>query len=328
MPYSQFTSEDRDILQLLYDAGATIPSIAERLGKHRSSVYRELSRNQRPHGYISGRAHTACCKRRISSRSRPRLDNNELMDEVDRRIRLDHSPEQIAGRLKVEHPSDTRWYVSHETIYTHLYESIRSGDVDLRQHLRQGKKKRHKRLCHRDNRGLIANRTFIDDRPRLVEDKIRRGDWEGDTVEGAKKQGYIGTFADRSTKYLLAFRLKRKTADLMVQESEIAFAPIPSRFKRTITVDNGKEFARHEELARVTGAGVYFAHPYHSWERGLNEHTNGLLRQYFPKGMSLSNLSKKDLDRAVDRINNRPRKVLNYRTPAEEFFRGIVALRI
>ena len=327
VPYKQFSSENRDWLQVLYDRDVSVASIAKELGRHRSSVYRELARNRSPRGYFSGRAQTAYHTRRQESRYRPKLDNVELMHEVDRCIRMNHSPDQVAGRFKVEHPHEDHWCVSHETIYKHIYERIRDGEEELRCHLRQGKKTRHKRLSGKDKRGHIPNRRFIDDRPRLVEDKIRRGDWEGDTVEGAKKQGYIATFVDRSTKYLLAFPLEHKTADSMLEQTCKAFSHIPACFRRTITVDNGKEFAAHERLSAAVGAGIYFAHPYHSWERGLNEHTNGLLRQYFPKSRSLLHLSEGELEKAVQSINNRPRKALNYRTPTEEFFRRSVALR-
>jgi IS30 family transposase len=328
MPYQHFTSDDRDLLQLLFYAGVSIPAIAGRMLKHRSSIYRELTRNRAAPQYISGRAQKASQNRRTVSRPQPKLQDACLMAEVEKRIRLDHSPEQISGRLRLEYPDDPRWRISHETIYRHVYLRIHDGDTDLRQHLRHGRKWRRKRLSHKDKRGLIPNRTFIDDRPRLVDDKIRLGDWEGDTIEGAGKQGYIGTYAERSSKYLLAFHLEHKNANLMAQGTGRSFSPLPPRAKRTITVDSGKEFAAHENIARLTGARIYFAHPYHSWERGLSEHTNGLLRQYFPKRMSFLNLSEKDLARAVERINNRPRKILNYRTPAEEFHRSLVALRI
>lgn len=327
MPYRHFNSDDRDLLQVLLYSCVPVDEIASILGKHPCSIYRELKRNRFRQHYISGRAHAAAQERRRTSRPKPKLDDKTLIIEVERRFYLDHSPEQIAGRLRVEHPDEKQWHISHESIYKHIYRRIRSGDENLRQHLRHGQRKRHKRLHHKDKRGLIPNRTFIDDRPIQAQFKVRRGDWEGDTIEGAGKRGYIGTYAERSTKYLLAFRMKQKTAKLMVEKTEEVFAPLPRILKRTITVDSGKEFASHNELAHRTGAGVYFAHPYHSWERGLNEHTNGLLRQYFPKRMSFLNISKKDLDRAVERINNRPRKALNYRTPAEEFFRGFVALR-
>ncbi len=327
MPYSHFNSDDRDLLQILLYSGVPVKEIATRLRKHRCSIYRELKRNRGRQHYISGHAHAESQKRRKTARPKPKLNDKELIMEVERRFELDHSPEQIAGRLRIEHPDEKQWHISHETIYKHIYGRIRSGDETLRKHLRHGQKKRHKRLHHKDKRGLIPNRTFIDDRPIQVQFKLRRGDWEGDTIEGAGKQGYIGTYAERSTKYLLAFPMKQKTATLMVEKTQEVFAPLPRVLKRTITVDSGKEFASHKELAHSTGAGIYFAHPYHSWERGLSEHTNGLLRQYFPKRMSFLNISKKELERAVEKINNRPRKALNYRTPAEEFFRGNVALR-
>ncbi len=326
MPYHHFTAEERDELQVLLGFGAEVWFAARITGKHLSSVYRELSRNANSGFYLSYHAdNTARTRRREASR-RPKRGDARLLAEVERRIRLDHSPEQIAGRLKREHPKDPSWHVSHETIYQHVYAQSRKGS-DLGNHLRQGHKKRRKRLSGKDRRGLIPNRTFIDQRPSVVDKKTRVGDWEGDTIEGGGKKGYIGTFVDRKTKYLVAFPLMRKTADSLVAKAGKAFARFPRRVRKTITVDNGKEFARHKELAVITGARVYFAHPYHSWERGLNEHTNGLLRQYLPKKLPLDSLDPRCLAKNVAKINNRPRKSLGYRTPREVFLKYLFALR-
>jgi len=192
----------------------------------------------------------------------------------------------------------------------------------LRNHLRQGQKKRRKRLSGKDKRGVIPNRTFIDDRPAIVDDKSKMGNWEGDTVEGGNKKGYIATFVERKSKFLVGYTLANKTTDGLVRKAKSAFAKIPEEYLETLTVDNGKEFANHEELAIATKTTVYFAHPYHSWERGLNEHTNGLLRQYFPKGMRLDDLSHQELAKVIRKINNRPRKSLGYRTHREILYAG------
>jgi transposase, IS30 family len=181
-------------------------------------------------------------------------------------------------------------------------------------HLRHGHQKRRKRLSGKDKRGLIPGRVFIDNRPAVVDLKKRLGDWEGDTVEGVQKKVYVETYVDRSSKYLLGYPLAKKTAKDNCKKAVAAFRKIPKNAIKTITVDNGKEFAEQVRLAKETGAKVFFAHPYHSCERGLNEHTNGLLRQYLPKNRLLENLTKKELEKIIKKINNRPRKSLGYRT--------------
>ena len=227
----------------------------------------------------------------------------------------------------VEHPDSPALHVSHETIYQHLYSKIHNGAEDLRSHLRQGRKKRRKRISKKGKRGVIPNRRIIDERPAIVEEKTRIGDWEGDTVEGCGKKGYVGTFVDRTTKYLIAFPLKNKTAPELRRNAFKAFSSIPKEYCKTITVDNGKEFSEHERLSKAINAPIFFAHPYHSWERGLNEHTNGLLRQYLPKKMRLDYLTTKQLAVYVYKINNRPRKSLSFRTPRELFLHVPFALQ-
>jgi len=327
MPYSHFTIDDRDTLQILmaYE-GLAKWEIARILGKHQSSIYRELSRNEKSGVYLSHRADGESSKRRQASKIRPKRENDRLMAEVEKRIRDDHSPEQIAGRLKREHPEDTSWHVSHETIYQHVYARIQEG-IDLQKHLRQAGKKRKKRSAHKDNRGKIPGRVFIDERPKIVEKKTRVGDWEGDTVEGGGKKGYILTYVDRKTKFLIARKIANKTAANVVIASRKAFASVPEALKKTITLDNGKEFAKHAAISRATGAKIFFAHPYHSWERGLNEHTNGKLRQYYPKKKPLDGISSRELAKKVKALNNRPRKSLGYQTPQEAITQELFALQ-
>ena len=239
MPYKHFTSDDRDALQVLMSTGADCWMIARILEKHPSSIYRELSRNSNSGFYLSHHASFAAEKRRGVSRSSPKRGNAALMIDIDQRLREDHSPEQIAGRLKLEHPQDPALHISYETIYKHVYAESRRGS-DLGTHLRQGHKKRRKRLSGKDRRGIIPNRTFIDERPAIVEKKSRLGDWEGDTIEGGGKKGYIGTFVDRKSKFLVAFPLKHKTAAKLARGVRHAFAAIPANGKNTATVVNGK----------------------------------------------------------------------------------------
>src|SRR5574344_726568 len=321
MSYKQFTIEERDMLQVLQSMDVPLWAIARFIAKNTSSVYREISRNSASGLYLSHKAQKITEKRRSNSREKPKIGNVQLMTEVMNRIKKDHSPEQIAGRLRLEYPNDKNWQVSHETIYQYVYSRV-TQEPELRNHLRQGQKKRRKRLSGKDKRGVIPNRTFIDDRPAIVNEKSRIGDWEGDTVEGGNKKGYIATFVERKSKFLVGYTLAHKATDCLVKKARRAFSKLPKDYLETLTVDNGKEFANHAGLAEATKTTVYFAHPYHSWERGLNEHTNGLLRQYFPKGMRLDDLSPKELAKVIRKINNRPRKSLGYRTPWEVLHAG------
>lgn len=325
MPYTHFSSDERDTLQVLKSMDLGMDIIARILGRHPSSLYREIKRNTSQGLYISGRAQTRATKRRKLNRPSPVRQNKPLIKCVEKLLQREFSPDEIVGRIVLEkrHPY---WHISHETIYQHIYSEARKGK-DLRPHLRQGRKHRHKRLLKKDRRGIIPGRVFIDSRPAIVDHKKRRGDWEGDTVEGARKHGYVATWVDRSKKYLVAYKMDHKTAQELVDGASRAFRDIPRRYKKTFTVDNGKEFAMHKELARCLGGEVYFAHPYHSWERGLNENTNGLLRQYLPKSRSFGNLTKKELAKIVAKINNRPRKSLGYLTPTEAFFGLPLALQ-
>lgn len=327
MPYLHFTADDRDKLQGLINAQYNLNEISKRLSKHVSSIRRELIRNKTPDGYTSGKAHTISIQRRLDSKPRPKKDNRTLMEEVRARIEQDHSPEQIAGRLINDYPDMPQQWVSTETIYTWIYERIKAGE-SLKQHLRQGKKNRRKRITGKEKRVVIKNKVMIDKRPEEVETKNICGHWEGDTVEGAKKLGYIATLVERKTKFLVAFPLVRKESELIASGITRKLKSLDPFLRKTITFDNGTEFAKHQKITKKLGTRIYFAHPYSSWERGLNEHTNGLLRQYFPKEQFLVELSPQQLAKAIHLINNRPRKCLNYRTPAEAFADEICALQI
>jgi len=327
MPYTHFTSDERDVLQVMNDRDLDKRSIARILGKDLSSIYRELDRNSWHKSYISRKAEMAAQSRRRISYTLSKRNNKLLIQEIEYYFfEKDYSPEQISGLLKRKYPGDGSLHASHETIYKYLY-SQKEDRPDLKVHFRHSHTKRRKRLSGNDKRGIIKDRIFIDDRPEIVDQKTRSGDWEGDTIEGAGKKGYVATFVDRRTKYLVAFPLKYKQADLMVEGARRAFSNLSPNEKMTLTVDNGKEFSRHEDLGKAIGVDVYFAHPYHSWERGLSEHTNGLLRQYLPKDRLLDSLTSKELAHIVHLINNRPRKSLGYRTPFEMFSRKSFALQ-
>ncbi|MHB9296077.1 putative transposase, IS30 family [Pillotina sp. SPG140] len=240
------------------------------------------------------------------------------MSEITTLFKKDLSPEQISGRLGVVYPEQSEMQASTSTIYTHLYQET-AEDKSLKEHFRQKHAKPQKRSGIKERRGQIIGRVSIDERPKVVEEKSRLGDWEGDTVESAGKSAYIATFVERNSKILLAKIMPNKMAVTLNKAAIRAFRPIPKDQRKTLTLDNGKEFTAHKDLADALGIDIYFAHPYHSWERGINEHTNGLIRQYLPKKIPFDTLTQKQLDIIVAKINNRPRKVLGYRTPYEVF---------
>ena len=244
----------------------------------------------------------------------------ELVKLIESKISEDWSPEQISGWLRNEHSL----MISHERIYQHIWsDKLKCGN--LYKHLRRQGKKYQKRSNGKTSRGQIKNRVSIDERPAIVDSKIRVGDWEIDTVIGKGHQGALVTLVERKTLYTLAAQVDSKHAEPVTKAAINLLTPFLGRV-HTITADNGKEFAWHEEIAKQLKTKVYFAHPYHSWERGLNENTNGLLRQYFPKGTNLKYVKQKEVDSVIFKLNNRPRKTLGYKTPAEMIGRSLSRL--
>lgn len=327
MSYSQFTYKERESLQYFFHKKITISKIAEKLKKHPSSITREIKRNRLYKDvYIAFIAHGKSIRRRAYHKPCPKRGNKKLMQIIEKLIKKYWSPEQISGRLKLEHKNNKYYHISHETIYSYIYQQIRNGN-DLRPYMRK-KHKYRKRKHKYDDRGKIFGRVFIDKRPKIVDSKKRFGDWEADTIIGGKHKGYIGTFVERKSKYLKAFLLPQKLSLTFVEEAKKSFRNIPNKLIKTITTDSGTEFTLHDKLSKNLNAKVYFCHPYHPWERGLVENTNGLLRQFFPKKSRLDNISTKKLDKIIEIINNRPRKILKYRTPDEVLLKKIFALQI
>ncbi len=234
------------------------------------------------------------------------------------KLNLDWSPEAIAGRLRVDYPDDKTMRISPETIYRWIYRDSRNKG-NLHHHLRRCHKYRRRQKRYGSGRRFIPGRISIDLRPPIVATRERFGDWEGDTMEGSKGSGGLATHVERKCRYLLAAKLTDKKAVTMTQESIRHFKKIPSVLRQTLTLDNGKEFSQFKELEKRTGLKVYFADPYAAWQRGTNENTNGLLRQYFPKGTDFRNISEKEIAIVVKKLNNRTRKCLNYQTPYEVY---------
>jgi len=312
MSYRQLAREQRYQIYVLIKAGHNQSQIAAHVGCHKSTISRELRRNCGLKGYRPYQANEMAYDRQCEAyRSRIAWDT---WQQVERLLRQDWSPEQIAGRLKLEKRST----VSHEWIYLYIYLDQRRGGT-LHQHLRSQKKQR-KRYSGYIRRGQIPNRTSIEKRPKIVDRKGRFGDWEGDTIVGARHKGGILSAVERKSKLTRLRKLASKAAAEMKDASIKLLGPLAAKV-HTLTVDNGKEFCEHEEIAVGLQARIYFAHPYASWERGLNENTNGLVRQYFPKKYDFTTITDVALQHVEDRLNNRPRKTLGYRTPNEVFFK-------
>jgi transposase, IS30 family len=319
MDYTQLTRAQRYQINILKKAGHNQTYIATMIGCHKSTISRELRRNRGQKGYRHYQAGELALDRRCEGyRSRIAW---QTWQQVEQLLRQDWSPEQISGWLKrAKLPS-----VSHEWIYLYVYADKRRGGT-LHRHLRSQKKHR-KRYSGYLRRGQIPNRTSIDRRPQIVARKGRFGDWEADTIIGARHKGGILSVVERKSKLVRLRKLTTKSASEMKDASIELLSPLAAKV-HTITVDNGKEFCDHELIAAGLKARIYFAHPYASWERGLNENTNGLIRQYFPKKYDFANITEEALQRVEDLLNNRPRKTLGYRTPNQVSFKQrFVALR-
>ncbi|MBN2210008.1 MAG: IS30 family transposase [Sedimentisphaerales bacterium] len=317
MGYGHLTIDEREIILKMRSQQESLQAIGERLGRSKGTISRELSRNvSSTHDYKAHLAQRYYEKRRRASKWPYRLEGDAwLCGYVQEKLKQCWSPEQISGRLHKDHDMD----ISPGTIYSWIYRNRSEGGVFYR-YLRQSHRRRRKRRGGEDRRGQMPGRRMIDRRPQVVHERQRIGDWEGDTVEGRKGSGFIATHVERKSRYTVAVKVADKSAQTVTRATLSAMKKLPPAKVRTMTFDNGKEFAGFQELERGLAMRSYFARPYHSWERGANENTNGLLRQFFPKGMDFSMIDQTQVDRAQDLLNNRPRKCINYRTPAEVFW--------
>lgn len=312
MRYKHLTTDSRCQIYALQSTGLQQKDIAKHLGVSASTVSRELKRNAGQRGYRYKQADIKAVDRRHQASARPKKMHLPLIKVIEEKLVEKWSPEQISGVLL-----SNGMMISHESIYRHIWANKKAGG-SLHSHLRRRGKRYNKRSAKTAGRGCIPNRTDIQKRPKIVESKSRMGDWEGDTIIGAKQQGVILSLVDRKTKFTLLAKMEGKYASQVPSLVKKCFARLPKKMKgHTITFDNGKEFSQHEKITKKTGLHCYFATPYHSWERGLNEHTNGLVRQYCPKKMNLTDYSAEYIQHVENQLNNRPRKVLGYRTPKE-----------
>jgi IS30 family transposase len=316
MNYTQLTREQRYQIYALLKMGHNQTEIATVVGTHKSTVSRELSRNKGLRGYRPKQAHRMALSRRDRSRKRISKETWEL---IETKLRLDWSPEQISGWLCRHHAIR----VSHEWIYQYILDDKQAGG-DLYRHLRC-QKKRRKRYGSYDRRGKMPNRVSIEERPAIVAERTRIGDWEVDTLLGKRHRHAIVTLTERKSRLSLLAKVNQRTADQVGDAVIELLQPVADRL-HTLTADNGKEFADHERIAHALRADFYFAHPYAAWERGANENMNGLIRQYIPKAQDFATLTNADLMWVMNRLNHRPRKCLDFLSPFEVFFDQSVAL--
>lgn len=316
MRYKQLTCEQRYQIYALLKMGHTQTEIAKAIHRHKGTISRELKRNTGLRGYRPKQAHESALNRRNHTQGRIQKETWELVNE---KIRLDWSPEQISGWLKRKHAT----HISHEWIYQHILADKRTGGK-LYCHLRL-QKKRRKRYGSYERRGQLPNRVSIEERPAIVMKRERVGDWEVDTIIGKRHRKAIVTLTERKTRFALLQKVDYRTAD-QVSKSIIDLLQPLSDYVLTITADNGKEFAEHQLIAKTLKSDFYFAPPFAAWERGTNENMNGLVRQYVPKSHDFSSLSDTDLQWITNRLNHRPRKCLDFKSPFEVFLEHTVAL--
>jgi transposase, IS30 family len=314
--YRQLTQEQRYQIYALKKTKHSLAEIAEVIGVHKSTVSRELNRNRGQRGYRPQQAQDLAMERRQQTIPRIRPERWALVEKL---LRQDWSPEQISGRLKKEQ----KVCISHEWIYQYILKDKQTGG-DLYRHLRC-QKKRRKRYGTYDRRGKLPNCRSIEERPAIVNTRKRLGDWEVDTLLGKGHKQALVTLTERKSRFTLLGKVPQRNASAVRDQIQRLLLPIQDKV-HTLTSDHGKEFAHHEQIAQLLQLKFYFAHPYAAWERGTNENTNGLLRQYFPKKHDLQRVSHKDMNYATLRLNCRPRKSLRFKTPLEVFHHLSVAL--
>ncbi len=312
--YHHVTRDKRSQVYALMSRGISQRQIAAQLGVSPSTISREIKRNSGQRGYRVEQADRLAQQRRSNASRRPKKLTGEIRDLIIQCLKMGWSPEQICGRLAREGVVN----LCPETIYQMIWKDKRQGG-SLYVFLRRRTKPYNRRGNKTAGRGCIPNRVDIDQRPKIVEKKTRIGDWEADTIIGANHKGVIVSVVDRASKFTVLEKVPDKTTEIVTSVIAERLDVLP-RAAYTVTFDNGKEFVDHKRITDKTGADCYFAKPYHSWERGLNEHTNGLVREYIPKKTDFRGLPDEAIRTIEELLNHRPRKSLNFRTPHEVFY--------
>lgn len=319
MSHTHLTLSEREVIAHMLAAGNHQSQIAQQLGRDRSTISRELRRNKvgGVKTYFAVQADWLAGGRRRDAKERFAQHDRRVWDYVIAKLAEEWSPEQIACRMRQTFADDARMRISHETIYAYIYADRREGGLLWKQ-LRRQHRRRRPRGSGRRRGGGIPGRVGIEERPQVVEDRSRAGDWEGDTLAG--KSGRLVTAVDRKSRYVVIAKVPDKRAASVNRGGIRMLKKLPAKFRKTLTLDNGTEFARFVEMERALSLRVYFADPYNSNQRATNENTNGLLRQYFPQGTDFREVTHQAVAKAQARLNNRPRKCLDYRTPHEVLF--------
>jgi IS30 family transposase len=327
--YTNLNINERIQIQSLRESGVTLREIGLSLNRSASSVCRELNRNRikldnNTHQYVAAAAQTRSAMRRTEAKTGsskiPLEWDNVLAKTVQNQLAYGKSPEQVSGRLKLQYPDDPTMHVSHETIYQRIY-VVPRGELrsELMSQLRQNHKERMPRSRGKPRKSKILNAVPISERPASVNDRNNHGHWEGDFIKGAYNRSAIGTLVERTSRLVLLSAVGGCTAQHALEGFTKRLLTVPTLLRNTLTYDNGSEMAMHEQLAKNVNIKVYFCEPYSPWQRGSNENMNALVRQYLPKSTDLSTITPQKLRYIEDALNNRPRKILNFRTPREVF---------
>jgi IS30 family transposase len=313
---------ERRVIQKMYWRGEKKADIAKILKRDKSTIGREISRNISPDKfYRSVFAQRRYLERRMGLKLVKIEKNLKLRNYIIKKLYMKWSPENISGRIAHEYPDDPSMKISYESIYKWIYTIYRTKKVCFWKLLPRKRTKRYKRHQIKQPRFLIQDKKSIHTRPKDAECRNVLGHWEGDTIVGKGRDGYIVTLVERQTRFLAAAKMNNCKASTCNRAMLEAFGEIMNKKISTITFDNGSEFAHFKDIEEAIECDVFFADPYSSWQRGTNEQTNGLLRRYLPKGTSFSNVDQNTVDRIVDMLNNKPRKVLNFLTPYEAFYK-------
>jgi IS30 family transposase len=328
MPGQRLSLDERWEIERACRWGQPLQEAARRIGRPASTVVREVQRNGGRDHYGAWKSHRLAGERARRPKQLKLVTRPELAQAVTEGLRRCWSPQQIAGRLRLEHPNDPHWWVSHETIYRSLYLQGRGGlHQELVAALRSGRTRRRPRGRNVEGRGVLTNMVMISDRPPDAQDRAVPGHWEGDLLIGTREgHSQIGVLVERTSRFVMLVPLPHdRRAETVSDAIARKIQRLPQRLVRTLTWDQGKEMGEHARFTIDTGVSVYFCDPYSPWQRGTVENTNRLLRQYFPRGADYSTLTETDLDMVADELNTRPRKNLGYQTPAETLNRHIVA---
>lgn len=316
-PYKHLSQEEREIIANLLSEGSTLGDIAKAVGRNKGTISRELKRNSPPERrrYVPCRAHARACERKTEANKHERLKNALVRQYVKDGLAEGWSPEQISGRIRIDHPGQS---IHHEAIYQYIYHPQNPNRLEMIQLLRRAhKKRRNKSIGRKVRKATIPNRNPIDARPKSVEGRRHSGHWEGDSLISRKSKAALNTLVERKSRLVLITKLSRKSADETNRAVIDRLKRLPAKERQTLTLDNGTENAKHEQLTAKLGIRCFFARPYASWERGTNENANGLIRWYLPKGTDFRTITPEQIARVEHLLNNRPRKCLGYKTPLE-----------